>query len=764
MPDWKRIIRERMARLNLEGAAEADRIEEFAGHLEDRYRELLSAGADEPRAYRETIAELEDLYPLRQSTAALPRASERAVAGEQRGGTWLYDLGRDIRFAARGMRKSPLFVLFVVLTLALGIGANATVFTVINTLLLNPLPVPKASSLIAVAQQRARDRSQARTALPLSYPDFVDIQTKNTVFASLAGYSSAQVLTFQEHGDSERLFCELVTGNYFATLGLNPARGRFFLPEEDGVPGEHPVAVINYGTWQSRFGGDPQIIGKGIRINGLVFHVIGVAPPRFIGINAIFGPDLWIPAAMMEQLFPNQLQGALHDRNKTIFLGAGRLKTGISVAQAQANLSALAADLAREYPGTNEGRGVMVLPVRDILFGNSMQTTSGVMMASAGLLAVVAIVLLIACSNVANLLLARAAGRQQEIAVRLALGASRVRLVRQLLTESVILGLLSGAAGLAVAVGGLRLLFSSLPSSSNFITPKLDLTVFAFALLVSIATGLLFGTIPALKASRTDVADSLKEESRSVGRSRAKVNIAKVLLVAQVAFSFLLLVIAALFLRSIGHAYAMDPGFQTAHLDVFMTTPGQAGYNETRAKAYFKEARERIERLPGVAALAWSSNLPLWARPMSGIEVAGREKRSRADQLSAIVNTIEPDFFDASGTRLISGRAFYESDQKNTLPVAIVNEKFARDFWPNGDAIGKRIQLPGEKMERQIVGIARNASYTNWAEPPQLCVKLCACLYGSASPTRASVASLRKWARTLSRISMIHSKRRLRRR
>jgi predicted permease len=729
MPDWKRIVRDRIAPLRLDPTAELDLVEEFSQHLEDRYRELRSGGASDEKAYRNAISELDDTYPLRTGSGrAQPMAKYDAVpAGEASPGglglgNFIEVLWRDLRYAARMMRKSPLFVVFVVLTLGFGIGANTTVFTVINTLILNPLPVPGSSELAAVGLMKARSTSNSSAPLPLSYADLKDYQSRNRVFRSLAGYTSSRPVTWQAAGTSEGMFSELVTGNYFSTLGLKPATGRFFLPEEDTTPGAQAVAVMNYGTWQSRFGGAADIIGKTLRINQVDFTVVGVAPPHFIGVNGIFGPDLWVVASMAEQLLPNEMQDAFSDRGKAFFQGVGRLNPGVRPAQAQANMAAVAADLAREYPAIDEGHTVMVVPVGDVLLANTGSTSKQILVAGAGLLIVVGIVLLIACSNVANLLLARSAARQQEMAVRLAMGASRHALVRQLLTESVLLGFLSGVAGIFLAYGGLHLLFGALPSSANFVTPKLDTTVFAFALVVSLATGFLFGTIPAFKASRASVAETLKEEARTMGRSRKRVSLANVLLVGQVAFSFLLLVTAALFLRSIGRAYDINPGFQTTHLAVFFTNPQQAGYAKPQIKAFGKDVRERVARIPGIESVSWASNMPLWARSVSGLQVEGYQPRSKADKISTIIDTVDTNYFETAGVPLESGREFTNLDQENSTPVTIVNEKFAHDYWPRGNALGKRIQLPGEKQMRQIVGVARNASYTNWGEPPQLCV------------------------------------------
>src|SRR6185437_1351281 len=310
MPDWKSIVRDRIASLHLKGTAESDLAEEFSQHLEDRYRELRSGGASEDEAFQKTISELDDVYPLQAEPARREQLAkyDAVPAGDAKSGNFMEDLRRDLRYATRTMRKSPMFVVFVVLTLALGIGANTTVFTVINTLILNPLPVPDSSGLAAVGAVKTKSTSKSGTPLPISYADLKDYQARNGVFRSLAGYTSPRGVTWRANAGSEGMFSELVTGNYFSTLGLSPAKGRFFLPEEDTAPGAHAVAVVNYGTWRTRFGGAADIVGKTLRLNNIVFTVIGVAPPNFIGMNALFGPDLWIPSAMAERLLPNEMR------------------------------------------------------------------------------------------------------------------------------------------------------------------------------------------------------------------------------------------------------------------------------------------------------------------------------------------------------------------------------------------------------------------------------------------------------------------------
>jgi len=723
MPDWKKPVQRRLAELNLNAAAESDLAEELAQHLEDRYNELMRSGTAPEEAHRQVARELEREYPQHRSEARqrLPRHNP-AIAGDAGRGNLLEGLWRDLRYSLRSMRKAPVFVAFVVLTLALGIGANTTVFTVLNTLILNPLPARDPVRLAGIAGVET-DASKGRTAFPVSYPDLQDYRQQNAVFDSLAGYTAPRPVTYQEGDGSEVKFAELVTDNYFATLGIAPSAGRFFAPGED-TPGSPAVAVLNYATWRTRFGGRPNILGWPVRLNDVVITVIGVAPRGFIGVNAIFGPDFWLPASTAERVWPAQMRNALRERGQAAFLGVARYRPGIGQAPAQANLAAIAADLAREYPATNEGHTVAVRPIRDAILATAGGgTSSQILFGGAALLIVVGIVLLIACSNVANLLLARSAARQHEITVRLAMGASRARLVRQLLTEAVMLGLLGGGAGLAAGYGGLKLVFSALPGGANFATPRFDGLVFAYALALSIATGFLFGTAPALRASRVRLAGALQESGRTMGRSRRGVSLSNALLVGQVAFSFLLLVTAALFLRSIGRAYQMDPGFQTAHLAVLSTNAGQAGYTRAQTKSFYKEVRDRVARMPGIASVAWSSNMPLWARGVNGLQVEGRRQRSKNDTIRSIVTTVDSGYFDTAGVKIESGRGFTDFDREDSAQVAIVNAAMAREFWPSG-ALGRRVQLPGETKLREIVGVARTANYTSWGEAPQFCVYL----------------------------------------
>jgi predicted permease len=719
--DWVAVVRRRVAGLPLTASAESSLVEELAQHLDDLHRELRRAGFEANAAYQKTLTELDDLATLRGGLSQSQREPARPAAtpGAPPSPSYLDDLRGDLRYAWRTMVVHRWFALFVVITLGLGIGANTTVFTVINTLIMNPMPVAEPDTIVAVA---AAEPGGAATGalLPFSAPNFVDYQTGVRAFDSLAGYTRMRPVTWRAEGASQPLLSELVTANYFSTLGVRAAAGRMFGAEVDASR-TPAVAVMNYGTWRSRFGGAPDVVGRQLQLNGVTVTVIGVTPSGFIGVNGLVGPDLWLPFGLGEQLQPGEWQASVSDRAKAMLQGVARLRRGVTIAQARAQVAAAASALAREYPDLNAAQTATVRPIGDALFGSraAMMRFAGVVLAI-----VVGAVLVIACSNVANLLLARAAARRQELAVRVALGASRGRLMRQLLTESLVLALASGAVGVAIAYGGIQLLAKTLPATGTFVAARLDGAVLLFALGVSMATGLLFGAGPALAASRTTVTAAFGE-SRIAGPGGRRVTVANALLAGQVALSFLLLMTAALCLRSIQRAYEIDPGFETRRLAIFMTNPGQAGLDAPRQRAFYRDTRTRVAALPGVESVSWASNMPLFARPLAGLVVEGRTPGQADDRsTTTIVNTVDVGYFDTAGVTLSAGRGFGEIDGAASLPVAIVNEKLARDFWPGGDAIGKRLQAPGERRLRTIVGVARNAHYTAWGETPQRCVYL----------------------------------------
>ena len=715
MPEWELEIRKHLAGLNLRPEREAEIIEELSDHLQQRYEELGAEGAGQ------VLAEIDwrNLVPELQASARTPERGSVAE-GATPSGHLFSDFAKDLQFALRMLRKSPGFTAVALLTLALGIGANTAVFTVVDSLILNPLPVEKISGLAAVNTTQLKKTSQSGDLQAISYLNLKDIREQTRAFRTLAGHSYPMAVTMTDKNEPHRIFAEIVTANYFDTLGIHPFLGRFFLPGEDQTPGAAPVAVLGYTAWQSRFGGVSDILGKTIKLNETPFAIIGVGPKGFKGVYAVFGPDLWIPSMMAAQALPAEQRNALTDRGMPLFTGIGRLQPGITLAQAQAEMKISGAALEKEYPGANEGKSLTVTPLLEAAYGPERQP---VVLGGILLMAIVSFVLLIACSNVANLLLARSSVRRQEIAVRISLGAGRMRLIRQLLTESVLLGLFSGILGFLFGHGGCRILESLRPAeyAENLADLRLNASVFVFAFAVAILTGLIFGIVPALRTSRVSVSEVLKEETRSRGRSRGRVALANMLLAGQVAVSLVLLVVAGLFLRSIEREYAIDPGFQTEHLALFMLYPGQAGYDRVRTEQFYKLVLDRAARIPGISSVSWASNLPLWGRQETGIAIEGQEARKRSEAISAVIDTVDLNYFSTMGIPFLEGRDFTQNDRDVSTPVAIINETMAAQYWPNQDALGKRFQLPQDREFLEIVGVVKTTNYQTLGEPPQAC-------------------------------------------
>ena len=727
MPDWRAEIAKKLAHLKIDPAREAGIVEELSQHLDDRYEEMIAGGASEAEARR---AVMEDLEASELPASAMPsdvRNSERNAApvALQPSGNWFTDFLRDLRYGLRGMGRAPVFSFFAILTLALGIGASTTVFTVINTLLLHPLPVKGASRLVAVYTAPVKGGRGAGRLMPMSYEDLKDVQSGNAVFGSLGGFSPPMVFTLTEQTGSERFFGELVTQGYFDALGIKLAKGRFFLPAEDSAPGSAPVAVLSYNAWKIQFGGESNIVGKTIDVNGTTFTVVGVAPQGFLGVSPVFGPDVWIPATMAQQVLPAPMQDVLQDRGKPFFQIVARLKPGVSRSRAEASLQPLANTLRKMYPDANAGHTIAVEPITTALYSQS-GGERGMTFVSVVLLIIAGLVLLIACSNVANLLMARAVTRRQEIAVRLAIGASQGRLLRQLLTESVLLGFFGGIAGLGVGYEGCRLLWSFRPPevARNLVAPKLDGHVFLFALLLSLVTGFIFGVAPSLRASKTGLVDGLKEECHVAGLAGRSARFQKSLLGAQVAFSLVALIAASLFLRAVQRAYEINPGFDEQHLAVFMMSPEQVGYDAAQLKDFHREVKERVARIPGVAAVSWASNMPFWSTASRGVVIEGQEQKRKSETLSTVTNTVGVGYFRTMRIPLLEGRTFTDADEQGSLPVVIINEDLAQRYWPSGNAIGQHVRLSGDTVTRTIVGVVKTSDYTTLGEAPQPCVYL----------------------------------------
>lgn len=727
MHDWKAEIARRLQSARLDPSSEAGIVEELSQHLEDRYEELRAGGQSEADAHRLVLEELSESGPLastlRRGRSGSARNSPPVATPPS--GQLFSDFLRDVKYGLRSLGKQRAFTFFAILTLALGIGASTTIFTVVNTLLLHPFPVRNPSRLVAMYTTDAKDQRPSGSMLPISYENLRDYQERNHVFRALGGYSPTLVTTLTEKTEPERFFAELVTQGYFEALGISPARGRFFLPAEVSAPGSAPVAVLSYNAWKIRFESDPQIIGRTLVINQLPFTVVGVAPKDFIGVSAVFGPDVWLPATMAQAVLAPPMADVLTERGKPFFHVVARLQPGVSLSQSQASLETLAGTLSRQYPDANAGRTISVQPITTALY-SSPGGERGMAIASGVLLAIVGLVLLIACSNVANLLMARSVRRRQEIAVRLAVGASRYRLLRQLLTESVMLGLLGGIAGIGVGYEGCRLLWSFRPPdvARNLVDPKMGVDVYVFALLLSLITGLIFGVVPSLKASRSALLDNIKEEAGVAGIGGRSAKFQKMLLIGQVAFSLIALVAASLFLRALQRAYSINPGFDDEHIAVFMMNPEQAGYSAARLREFHREVADRVGNIPGIAAVSWASNLPFWSSPSRGVQIEGREQQRKSETITTVTNTVDVGYFRTLGISLLQGRTFTEGDHEGSLPVVVINEDLARRFWPSGNAVGHLIRLSADGVARKIVGVVATSDYTTLGEAPQPCVYL----------------------------------------
>ncbi len=625
----------------------------------------------------------------------------------------------DLRFAWRMLLRNPGFTAVAVLSLALGIGANSTIFTLVNAVLLRPLPMHDPERLVAVFTTDERNRGAFFNYMQSSPLNFQDYRKTSDVFTGLVAHNGVG-LAFSGQGEPEQIFGEMVSGDFFGVLGVTPALGRGFLPDEDRVPGASLVTVLSHGFWQRRLGGDPAVVGRPITLNGHAFTVVGVAPEGFKGANAIGAPALWVPTMTHPQLATGFLKENIDSRRALIFGITGRLKPGVTLAQAEAKLKALASQLAQEYPDDNGGRSVALLPLAEATINPGFREN---MVSAAGLLlTVVGLVLLIACANVANLMLARASVRQREVAVRLSLGASRGRLVRQLLTEGLLLALVACGFGLLVAYWAQGVLWSQRPP--GLAADALDLTpnlrVLGFTLAVSLVTALLFGLAPALSASRPDVVGELKQRGGPAIGGNRPLNLRSLLVAGQVALSLVALVGAGLFVKSLGNAQRIDPGFDHEKLAVLSVDLGAQGYGEERARDFQRRMLERASALPGVERATLASGIPLFQGGLlRTVFPEGVDSSDRKNGKLVQLNTVEPGYFETMGIPLLRGRDFAPSDHPDSPRVVVVNETMAKQFWPEQQPIGKRFKFFGQEWWNEVVGVARDGKYNFLGENPQ---------------------------------------------
>ncbi|MCA1576321.1 MAG: ABC transporter permease [Acidobacteria bacterium] len=651
--------------------------EEIRAHLDLLTETKIQQGLAPEDARRAALVELGGVEQVKESVR------------EVRHGRLLEDLAQDTRYALRSLRKHPGFTFVAVLTIALGIGANTAIFSVINAVLLRPLPYENADRLVLLTE------TVSERPVGVSYTNVVDWRNQSTAFENIAAVRHRESFNLTGAVESERLQGRLVSANFLSTLGVNPIAGRDFVAEDDR-PGATPAVILSHALWQRRFGGDPKIVGSQLTLNRESFTVIGVLPAEFQ-----YGPDadLIVPIGLQAERY------AARGRDPGVEALA-RIKPGVSAEAANTELNTIAARLEQQYPESNTGRRVRVDSLREAIVGDIRPTLFT-------LLGAVGLVLLIACANVANLLLARSTRRQKEIAIRTALGAGRRRILRQLFTESVLLAIAAGVAGLILAIIGTSLMSSYLPEGIPRIREiTIDAPVLVFTLAAAIVTGVLFGLAPALQTSNPTLTETLKEGERnsSPGHNRT----GKILVVAEVALTLMLLVGAGLLVKSFWRLMQVDPGFNPQNL-LAMQIAVNAGQDEgPRVANFLDQLQQRVKQVPGVQSVAVSNGLPFEGANQPAFVIEGQAPPEPGKEPNGILYIVSPDYLETLQITLLRGRLFSAHDTPSTTPVALIDEVFARQYFPNQDPLGKRLRQTGPNQEnREIVGIVRHVEHTN---------------------------------------------------
>jgi predicted permease len=635
------------------------------------------------------------------------------------GWIWLERLWQDLRHGTRMLRKTPGFTFVAVLSLAIGIGANSAMFSFADALLFRPLPVLRPSEVVTVNWTSPTGHFGEFTFSAASYRDYADLRDRSRSFTGLAAF------TIQNYGLSTRAdqlpqlrMGLLMTGNFFQVMGVAPALGRAFLPEEDRVPGRDAVVVLSHDCWQKQFAADPSVLGRKVWLNGVPFTIIGVAPERFTGMDQVTRPSFYVPIMMWPRLTQSPQDRPLEARDQRSLTIKGRLRSGVSTAQAEAELVTIAKDLERAYPDTNHNQTVNV---RTEIATRIQQSPPDAMFV-AMLCTLAGAVLLVACANVAGLLLSRVGVRSREIALRLAIGASRRRLIRQLLTESLLIALAGGLAGLGVGYAGAQLFHriqipSDLPIVISF---QVDRRALLFSLAVAFLSTILFGLIPALQTTRTDLISALKTSGTNLAGHRRLWG-RNFLVVGQVAVSLVLLVVSTTLFRGFRSELLRGPGYRTDHLLMMSFDPSLVHYTEAQSQQFYQQLVERARLVPGVKSATLTFAIPLGAD--SGDFVAmipeGFHLAKGQEGVSIFANSVGENYFETMNIPLVDGRGLLVTDTANAPHVAVVNETFARHYWPGQSAVGKRFRINDATGPwLQIVGVAKTSKYFWITEPP----------------------------------------------
>ena len=626
---------------------------------------------------------------------------------------------QDLRFAARVLMKKPGFTTVAVLSLALGIGANTAIFTVVNAVFLHPLAIEDPTHVVEMFTRDTKTVQAANfTLTPTSYQNYEDYRDQSKVFTGLAGYFPFG-LQWTRNGETQGLPAMMTSANYFDVLGIKPFRGRLFRPDEDRTLGADTVAVVSHSLWIREFGSDPNLIGQTLTLNGMPFTVIGITPPGFKGTFSLAGPDrVWVPLSMREQLTNGQLRTLMPNRRFRWINMIGRLKPGVPFKQADAAMKTIAAALEKQFPTANDGRTLDMALESDAALG--INGRGQLVLAGGLMMAVVGVVLLIACVNLANLLLAQSATREKEMSIRSAIGAGRGRIVRQLLTESVLLAVLGGTAGMVVAYWGRSALWSYRPPflGNASIDLSFEPRVLLFTAGMSVFTGILFGLVPAIRVSRANLNDTLKAGGRTGASSIGSNRIRSALVMSEIGLATVALIGAGLFVRSMQAAQRMDLGFDSPHIGFIGLNPGQQKYDQARGQQFYLDAMAKARAVPGVEAATVASAPPLQGGLLLTVFPEGEAQNPNYRGSLVQFNDIAPGYFDTLRIQLRKGRDFTEFDRDQSKVVAIVNEALARRLWPGQDALSKRFTIVQDSRLIEIVGIVATSVANAVGEDP----------------------------------------------
>ncbi len=686
--------------------------EELAVELDDELKHFLDSLIEKNMARGMTRAEAERAARLELGGVEQVKEKVREI----RLGTGLDTFGQDLRYALRTLRARPGFALIAILSLALGIGANTAIFSIYSGILLGRSPIEDVDRFVEV-YTRETDTDFLEHGLS-SYADYLDVREQLTdVFEDVIIYNTTMPILERAEGN-EYLFGEVVSANYFEAIGIKPVFGRIFDPATDGLVGAAPTVVISHQLWESHFGRDPGVIGRTITLTGTDFTVIGIAPPEFTGLFPMEA-QIWYPITLRPLINPRSTE-LTYRGERSSFIKA-RLRAGTTLEQARGALAALNTRLTETWPEIHSDAELVLVPSNTITLHPELDgLITGFTLF---LMAMVGLVLLVACTNLASLLLARALARRREIGIRLAMGAGRFRLIRQLLTESILLALLGGAAGVVLAHGLLQLLLAVQPPVPIHISLDigLDLRVLCFSLVLSLVTGVIFGLLPALQTTRPELMQALRDEYGLTIRRLRRVGLRSALVVAQVAVSALLMVSAGLFLRSLSRASRVDTGFDLRQGVVATFILHESGLSGTESHAFFERLINRVSNLPGVEAAAVTDRMPLgYGISTTTIYPRGLATEAAAEGVSTDFSRVTAGYFRTMGIPIRAGRSFTPIDQGEGEPVVIVNEAFASEYWPAGDALGQFVRVgdPGEEP-RRIVGITGNGKYRSLGEQPR---------------------------------------------